>query len=489
MKWIKYQIVCGKNEHGEDILLNKKVGYSNENLAIAEEEAYDGYEIVDDEQSFEKEPLAIEFGGTNAKTPKKACENIGAIPVPEDLSMQEGYVYRKPDGTTKLILQQKLFKYSVIVDNGSDGTPSAVEYADDCVGFVPMTMKNGVLNEGSWTNNSLLEMFKPCVIAPEDELPKYYLDKTNMSKKIDGTTAVLTGKDGDVMVEVDGLLYGKFEKISNTKFKVSILNYNEQGCFCFNDFGAEIKERFYRGCYKAGFASGDESQMRSISGVTPSQFLTREQFRTRAVLRGEGYHQNNIYMLFLWQIMFLLLFKDRNSQSALGNGIVQADDIRECGWSKNYGWIWGKQDSKTDGVVFLGIEDFYGNLCEFVDGCVLEDLTYKLTRKPEKYNDTGLDFEISDISGFSSREPDETGYVKAVKGTNDLGFLPTLIKGNDTSSITYYCDRSFYNSKDNYYEAPYFGGGYFDGLDAGAFCMYFNSIGLGDEITSRLCRK
>lgn len=486
MRWIKYQIVQSTIGE-EDILINKKVGYNDENLAIAEKEAYDGYEIIDDEQSFEKEPLAIEFGGTNAKTPKKACENIGAIPVPEDLSIKEGYIYRKSDGTTKLILQQKLFKYSVIVDNGSDGTPSAVEYADDCVGFVPMTMKNGVLNEGSWTNNSLLEMFKPCVIAPEDELPKYYLDKTNMSKKIDGTAAVLTGKDGDVMVEVDGLLYGKFEKISNTKFKVSILNYEEQGCFCFNDFGAEIKERFYRGCYKAGFASGDKTQMRSISGVTPTQFLTRERFREIAVLRGEGYHQNNIYMLFLWQIMFLLLFKSRDSQTVLGNGNVNGN-VKNSGWSKNYGWIWGKQDSKTDGVVFLGVEDFYGNVCEFVDGCVLEALTYKLTRNPGNYNDTGLDFEISDISGFSFREPNESGYVKAVKGTNDLGFLPTLIKGNDTSSITYYCDRSFYISENNY-EAPYFGGGYSDDLDAGAFCMYFDSTGLGGEITSRLCRK
>ena len=79
MKWIKYQIL--QSAIGEQIVLaNKKVGYSNENLAIAQKEAYDGYEIVDDEQSFEKEPLAIEFGGTNAKTAEEARANIGAAP-------------------------------------------------------------------------------------------------------------------------------------------------------------------------------------------------------------------------------------------------------------------------------------------------------------------------------------------------------------------------------------------------------------------------
>lgn len=79
MKWIKYQIV--QSTVGEEtILVNKKVGYSDENLAIAQKEAYNGYEIIDDEQSFEKEPLAIELGGTGANTAEQARQKIGAAP-------------------------------------------------------------------------------------------------------------------------------------------------------------------------------------------------------------------------------------------------------------------------------------------------------------------------------------------------------------------------------------------------------------------------
>lgn len=57
MKWIKYQIVqCTIGE--EDVLLEKKVGYSEDNLAIAEEEAYNGeYEIVEDDK---QEPIPVE---------------------------------------------------------------------------------------------------------------------------------------------------------------------------------------------------------------------------------------------------------------------------------------------------------------------------------------------------------------------------------------------------------------------------------------------
>lgn len=49
MKWIKYQIVqCTVGE--DDVLVNKKVGYNEANLAIAEAEAYNGYEIIEDDQ-------------------------------------------------------------------------------------------------------------------------------------------------------------------------------------------------------------------------------------------------------------------------------------------------------------------------------------------------------------------------------------------------------------------------------------------------------
>ena len=56
MKWIKYKILqeqngdLGETEHG-DILLEKAMSYSESNLEVAKQEAYNGkYEIFDDEQ-------------------------------------------------------------------------------------------------------------------------------------------------------------------------------------------------------------------------------------------------------------------------------------------------------------------------------------------------------------------------------------------------------------------------------------------------------
>lgn len=480
-KWIKYKIVCNADKN---ILLDKKLEYTDSNIVIAQNEAYEGiFTIEEDERNLEKEPLGIKFGGTGAKTGAEACKNIGALQAPSDTSSTEGFLYQNPDGTVKLE-PRRLFKYSVIVDNGTDGTPSAVEYADDCVGFTPMTMNDGVLNEGSWAGNKLLEMFRPCVIAPEDASPKYYLDKTNMSLKEDGTAAVLTGEDGDVMVEVSGLIYGKFEHISNNRVKISILNYSESGCFCFNDFGTETKLKFYRGRYKLGYKSPNYG---SFSGVSPSKKDYRSVFREHIISRGKGYHQNNVYMLFLWQAMFLLLFKTRDSQSALGNGRTNASAVSNCGWSNSYGWIWGTTANSTDGVVFLGVEDFYGNVLEYVDGFTSLAGDYTLTRNPAIYNDEGTDYEI--FVKTSLTNTDGGKYQKIIYGTNDICFLPVDTGG---SSTTFFCDSLDVSVNINTIVA--FGGYFEDDKRAGAFFWQMNkSFDASDKnnykyIGSRICR-
>ena len=77
MKWIKYQIVCNEDEN---VLLNKKLEYTTANLAIAQNEAYNGeYAIVEDEVSFGTKPLSIEFGGTGATNASGALTKLGAL--------------------------------------------------------------------------------------------------------------------------------------------------------------------------------------------------------------------------------------------------------------------------------------------------------------------------------------------------------------------------------------------------------------------------
>lgn len=75
MQWIKYKIICNENEN---ILLDKRVGYSDANLAIAQAEAYNGeYIVEDDGKDYGKNPIPIEHGGTGANNAEGAVANLG----------------------------------------------------------------------------------------------------------------------------------------------------------------------------------------------------------------------------------------------------------------------------------------------------------------------------------------------------------------------------------------------------------------------------
>lgn len=398
---------------------------------------------------------------------------------PDELG--SGFVYQDEEGNLILAeggIKPKSFKYTVVVDNGADGSPTAVTYADDAVGITPASGAS----LGGWSD-FVNTYFKPCVIKPGATEPEYFLNPTNLKQKLDGTTATLTGADGDVMIQV-GKLYGKFVN-SGTSVAMSISNVKEDNTwFCWNDIAGVEKDFTYRGRYMAGVASGAGTVMRSISGVSKLVNITRANGRTYAANRGTGYHQNNAYLLFLWQFMYLLLYKDRNSQTALGQGRTASSNLANVatGWSDNYGCCWGDRGG-VNGVVFLWVEDFYGDTWEWVDGIVVNAKTYKLTRDPSKYDDTGNNFEISVASGLTA-SANNGKYITKITGTNAIPFLPA---GSGGSETTHFCDYMWFADS---VQVARFGGAWDDAALAGAFYWYLNSPAsdAAAAIGSRLCR-
>lgn len=85
MKWIKYSVLQNTINTGtesapnyENIFLEKKIGYSEANLAIAQNEAFEGkYTIEEDSESFELKPLSVELGGTGGRTAAEALKSLG----------------------------------------------------------------------------------------------------------------------------------------------------------------------------------------------------------------------------------------------------------------------------------------------------------------------------------------------------------------------------------------------------------------------------
>lgn len=434
-------------------------------------------QAVEDLQQYDTRLEEVETAQTNLETDMESKQSKATDPK----ELGAGYLYQRADGSVILTEANPKFKYTIIVDNGTDGTPTAVEYADDAVGMTPASGSN----LGSWGDTDLLkEYFRPCVIQKGADLPAYFLDPVNLKKKVDGSASVLTGADGDVMVQVKKL-YGKFTKVENGKVAISISNVREDGSwFCWNEVAGVEKEYRYRGRYMAGFATGDETEMRSISGVPKTVNKTRGAFRTLATARGAQYYQNDIYLIFLWEAMYLLMYKNRNSQTALGQGRTLSSNTANvnCGWSDNYGCCFGDQGG-VNGVVFLWVEDFYGDTWEWADGAVVKNDVYKLTRDPSKYNDTGDGYEIELASGMTAANNNDK-YITKLAMMNDVQFLPVASGG---SSATFWCDNMWLADA---VRVVRFGGSWFIAARAGAFCWFlsYSASHAYADIGSRLCR-
>lgn len=368
------------------------------------------------------------------------------------------------------------FHLTIEFDNGADGIPASFEYKDDCKGFTPATGSD----MKSWAGHEILDFFQPCVIKPGAKAPEYYLLKDNYTKKADGVSnSVLTGNDGDVMIEVKQLYY-KVYAAAGGRIGLTISNGKDDGYFAFNDVaGVDVPFR-YRGVYEAFNQGG---QMRSISGVTPTVSQTRAVFRDQAKARGAEYSQNDYSLLFLWQCMYILLYGSRNSQAVLGQGRTNSSNSScvQTGTLDARPFCWGDQGG-VNGVKFLGVEHFYGDLREFVDGLTMSGLNAYITRDPAKYSDTTAGYEIGPIAIDNNNGQ----YITKMQGTKDAIFLPK--SGSGGSEATYFCDMMYVSTSG---VVAYFGGNWSYAGKAGAFYWYLNAAAStsGASLGSRLCRK
>jgi len=120
----------------------------------------------------------------------------------------------------------------------------------------------------------------------------YYLDRNDYTKKADGTTSVLDGTDGDVMIEFPNFKYRIYK--DGTDIYVSITNDPKVSDERYSNWTELTGEHWYEGAYK-GYIDENTGKLRSISGVTPTVSENLTEFRAAATANGAGYYQQLFY--------------------------------------------------------------------------------------------------------------------------------------------------------------------------------------------------
>ncbi|MCF2641143.1 hypothetical protein I6E50_01795 [Roseburia hominis] len=331
--------------------------------------------------------------------------------------------------------------------NLADSNPSTwATYTDDAVGMEA--------ESDEWDTKPLFCDIASYLFKDGAEVGK--LMKGDPTKFEDGTTADITsGNAGDVMTKFTrgGL---KMWTTGNI-LSIRITDNPEAEGYSYKAFkrGSVEKDCFYLGRYK-GYVSG--GKMRSLSGKTPATNQTIGTFRGYAHAMGSGYENSGYYQLLWRQALYAIKYKMQNAQVIIGKGYTRGSSVATTGQTNGKGDTYGTS-STTQQMILFGLEDFYGNIWECVDGLVT-DASRNILTATDNFNDSG-----SGYDSFSSGVTSDIGnYLSKPQGNADTGFTAKEVNG---SATTYFCDYSYL-----YASCVAMFGGYYSYVDhAGVFCF------------------
>lgn len=335
----------------------------------------------------------------------------------------------------------QLYKtYGVAIDFNSSNPSTMCTYTDDAVGMTA--------GDVAWKATPLYSLLKTCILI--NGAVSAYLNEDNLALLAGGGASDITTLGNDVMLEIGGRIgYRITWSLESTRIlNVKVTNNPNNPEFNYDAFSLDSYndcDKIYIGVFK-GYGSASKLYSSSGKAVTVSQ--TIDTFRTWARARGAGYQQRTYGSIKLMQCLYLIYFKTLNAQATVGMGYV-ASDHTACvgtGGTNAYGFnseiIKASNPSymtdKNHQVKCLGIEDFWGNLWEFVEGLCTDASRNILTCKLAKNfvtNGTGYD-----NNGNGGVTANIGNYMSRPQGGSNAGFTPQAVAGSDS---TYFCDFTY----------------------------------------------
>ena len=342
-----------------------------------------------------------------------------------------------------------------------------------------------------------------CLLADAGTV-NYYLDATNSTLKEDGSSAVLTGADGQVMVEIP-MFYVK-RSVNGTVSTWAIADVPLEGFELHPAFvkdGKVVPFRYisaYDACYfdatdstyKSGLNLDNLSgsldlaadKLSSVSGVYPIVGVLRSDCRSLAANRGTGWRQIDFALWSAVQLLYLVEFQSFYSQNITGAGNTAATYVGSssnqtdsphsvAGKSNSLGnastnTTTGASSASRDTAFmsFRGIENMYGNCWSWADGInvnVTANGNVHVTNNSADFADnTSTNMQL-----VSTTAPTTSNFVSAIAAIDNY-FVASSVSGG--SSTTYLTDYWFGSASSN--RVVRVGGNADSGVIAGAFIVF-----------------
>lgn len=351
--------------------------------------------------------------------------------------------------------------WGVRIDRVNAHPETAVEYIGDAEGYTPANGKDA----GSWADNPIFAKIKPCIMKDGEVVA--YLNPDNFNLLADGQPAALRGYF-DTMIEFGKMFY-RISKDEHYTY-VEVTDSEKSLADGFTDYAfsykGKVRDKFYIGAYLGHIDR--EGKLRSVVGQIPDGDKTLGAFRAAAQKNGDGYEILPFNKLTLLQVLYLIRYKSLDSQTALGKGLTDSAEYGRTGDTDGKGLYYGEQDAETR-VKCHGIEDFFGNKLQWVDGFITNN---KIAISDGNFNDKGEGYRtVADLPKSIY------GIMTDIYGDNLLGFVPKEADDDADPGKEYFCNYAS-TWTDSTVFLPCFGGGRGYGSTAGAFylsCGYWAS--------------
>ena len=295
------------------------------------------------------------------------------------------------------------------------GPATALTYTDDAVGMTP--------GSSDW---DAIFGYYPVLFNTEAEVGR--LNPNNFAQFASGGSVDITsGSAGDVMIAFPRMGLSVTRTSTTINIKLTDNPNNPSFSYYAHQRGNTQKNIFYLGAYESYVAS---NQMRSLSAKTPTANISFENYLACGRGLGYGYDMAAMYQVYYVMTLFLLKYKTRDSQAAVGMG--KTASVANSGALNNAGMNYGST-AGTYGVKLFGLENFWGNMWEFVAGVIKSGsrvlvATDNFNANGSGYIDAGA---IGNVTGYT--------YIKDILGITAAPFIPTASTGNQTAN-NYYCD-------------------------------------------------
>lgn len=244
---------------------------------------------------------------------------------------------------------------------------------------------------------------------------------------------------GDVMVKIPKFWFQRYREGNVEHIKIA--DKATDGFTLhplFNHAGVE-SECAYVGAYKTS------SNNKSVTGVAPQASQTRATMRSNAKAKGSGWSLIDIAAVSAIQMLILVEFATNNVQSAIGRGYSDSNSaaikVGSCDSVANLTGRPSGTDGKVD-VVWRGIEGFWGNVWEWVDGLNFNGGTYYVCNDQSKYaDDTATNYEKLSFTGATNWSSSYITQEGLDDGDNIHVMMPSA--AGSGSESTYLCDGAW----------------------------------------------